>query len=116
MAAESEALLRLGMQSEDVRFHAEVSALQHCRVPAQSVCCRSTACNEHWCHLPGSDATDTARRVMLSKDGEPASLKSLVYALAAIVDFLLTQVHSRHTFNSFAKEMHHLLSLRTVLG
>ncbi len=102
MAAESEALLRLGMQPEDVRFQAEVCALQHCKVRAQAVCCNSTACKEHWCHSHASDAADTARHVMLSKDSEPASPKGLVYALAAVVDFLLTQVHSRHVLNSFA--------------
>ena len=103
MAAESEALLRLGMQPEDARFHAEVCALQQGRILAQSVCCRSTACDEHRCHSHASDAADTARHVVLSKDGAAASPKGLVYALAAVVDFLLTQVHLRHVLTRFAK-------------
>ena len=101
MAAETEFLLRLGMQPEDVRFHAEVCALQHCRELLQSVLCSSTACNEHRSHSH-SDIADTARHVMPKEDGEPASPESLANALAAVVEFLLTQVLSQHLLYSFA--------------
>ena len=104
MAAESEIFLRLGMQPQDARFHAEVRALQHCRVSVQSVYCSSTACNEHCSHSYASDATDTARHIGLTKDGESASPKSLVHAQATVMDFLLTQVHSQHLLNGSAKQ------------